>query len=87
MAKKPKAQEAAAEQAEHEAAPVEEKAPEVISYKLSPSEALSRLRDLDFAILDDDDRRSIILEIKGLLAELLAAQESLRHLLEERLWL
>jgi hypothetical protein len=87
MAKKPKAKEAAAEQAEHEAAPVEENAPEVISYKLSPTEALSRLRDMDFAVLNDDDRRSIILEIKGLLAELVAAQESLRHLLEERLWL
>ncbi len=87
MAKKPKAKEAPVEQAEHEQAPVEEKAAEVISYKLSPQEAMSRLRDMDFALIDDDDRRSIILEIKGLLAELVAAQESLRHILEERLWL
>jgi hypothetical protein len=42
---------------------------------------------MDFAVLTDDDRRSVILEIKGLLSELMAAQESLRHLLEERLWL
>ena len=88
MAKKAKTKEAApAEEtvAVHE--PVEEKAPELISYKLSPAEALSRLRDMDFAVLTDDDRRSVILEIKGLLSELMAAQESLRHLLEERLWL
>ena len=88
MAKKPKAKDAApAEVAEVDVAHAEEKAPEPISYKLSPTEALARLRDLDFAVLSDDDRRSVILEIKGLLAELVAAQESLRHLLEERLWL
>ena len=88
MAKKAKAKEApAVQEPEHDPAQAEEKAPEVVSYKLSPSEALSRLRDLDFALLSDDDRRSVILEIKGLLAELMAAQESLRHFLEERLWL
>ena len=88
MAKKAKTKEAApAEEpvAVHE--PVEEKAPEPISYKLSPAESLSRLRDMDFAVLTDDDRRSVILEIKGLLSDLMTAQESLRHLLEERLWL
>jgi hypothetical protein len=88
MAKKAKTKEAApAEEpvAVHE--PVEEKAPEPISYKLSPAESLSRLRDIDFAVLTDDDRRSVILEIKGLLSDLMTAQESLRHLLEERLWL
>ena len=88
MAKKAKTKEAApAEEAVAVQEPVEEKAPELISYKLSPAEALSRLRDMDFAVLTDDDRRSVILEIKGLLSELMAAQESLRHLLEERLWL
>ena len=88
MAKKAKTKEAApAEEAVAIQEPVEEKAPELISYKLSPAEALSRLRDMDFAVLTDDDRRSVILEIKGLLSELMAAQESLRHLLEERLWL
>jgi len=88
MAKKAKTKEAApAEEAVAVHEPVEEKAPEHISYKLSPAEALSRLRDMDFAVLTDDDRRSVILEIKGLLSELMAAQESLRHLLEERLWL
>jgi flagellar biosynthesis GTPase FlhF len=88
MAKKAKTKEAApAEEAVAVHEPVEEKAPELISYKLSPAEALSRLRDMDFAVLTDDDRRSVILEIKGLLSELMAAQESLRHLLEERLWL
>ena len=88
MAKKPKVKEAApAEEAEVDATHAEEKVPELISYKLSPTEALSRLRDMNFAVLTDDDRRSVILEIKGLLAELMAAQESLRHLLEERLWL
>ena len=49
MAKKAKTKEAApAEEpvAVHE--PVEEKAPEPISYKLSPAESLSRLRDMDF---------------------------------------
>ena len=88
MAKKPKVKDAApAQEVEPDQAHVEEKAPEPVSYKLSPTEALSRLRDINFALLSDDDRRSIILEIKGLLAELMAAQESLRHLLEERLWL
>jgi len=88
MAKKAKTKEAApAEEAVAVHEPVEEKSPELISYKLSPAEALSRLRDMDFAVLTDDDRRSVILEIKGLLSELMAAQESLRHLLEERLWL
>jgi hypothetical protein len=88
MAKKAKTKEVApAEEAVAVHEPVEEKAPELISYKLSPAEALSRLRDMDFAVLTDDDRRSVILEIKGLLSELMAAQESLRHLLEERLWL
>jgi hypothetical protein len=88
MAKKAKSKEAApAEEAVAAQDHVEEKAAEPISYKLTPAEALSRLRDMNFAVLTDDDRRSVILEIKGLLSELMAAQESLRHFLEERLWL
>ena len=88
MAKKAKTKEAApAEEAVAIQETVEEKAQEPISYKLTPAEALSRLRDMNFAVLTDDDRRSVILEIKGLLSELMAAQESLRHFLEERLWL
>jgi hypothetical protein len=87
MAKKPKAKEAPPEEPVAEQPHIEEKAPEPISYKLSPTEALSRLKDMDFTVLTDDDRRSVILEIKGLLSELMAAQESLRHFLEERLWL
>jgi len=87
MAKKTKAKEAAVEEHVAEQPHVEEKAPEPVSYKLTPTEALSRLKDMDFAVLTDDDRRSVILEIKGLLSELMAAQESLRHFLQERLWL
>jgi len=88
MAKKAKTKEAApAEEAVVVHEPVEEKAPEPISYKLSLTESLSRLRDLNFENLTDDDRRSVVLEIKGLLTELLSAQENLRHFLEERLWL